>query len=90
MADGADANLPYLFISNVIVKEVGVDGIVKDEPLERSEYTIKIYVGGTEMDYDGGDVAVLSNKATYQIWAFKNSSIVEGYVLSNFALITVS
>ena len=80
----------YLNISDVIVREVDEEGVVIDEPLDRSEYTIEIYLGATKVSYDGGEVAVLSQKGTYQIWAFKDSSLVEGYVLSGFVLITVS
>ncbi len=78
-----------LYLSQVIVKEVDKDGVVKEDALDSSEYTIKIYNGSTEFDYDGSEVVYLPN-GTYQIWAFKDSSTVEGYILKNFAFITVS
>lgn len=80
-------NKAEIDVSKIVVKEINnLDGSVGDAI---TDYSVALFSGTTEIEVTD-NIATVNEGGTYQIWAYKNSEILEGYVLQGFVNIYVS
>ncbi|MDE5722283.1 MAG: bacterial Ig-like domain-containing protein [Clostridia bacterium] len=74
-------------VSKIVVKEVDENGVVIDQPI--TDYEVALYNGAEKIEIPENNRVRVEEGGTYQIWASKPSSTIQGYTLRGFVRIYV-